>query len=235
MSCGPGAGLIKLQLKLDAAKDKLDELTAGAEGIMGSINDLSAQLDEKIGEIGGSLKEMLPKIELPELPSLPELKLPEVPPLLKSLHTDALGILKDLNSKDPLKIAQAKLDIDKLREKYPNMSDEEFAKLKENLLSGKIDIDNLCKLVPNLEVDSEGNEIEKGVPATAPEVDAEELKSAVLKVDLSALEEKAQNLEGTLAASIASLDLSASITDFEGTLDDALKVAKGSLAFDLTE
>ena len=62
MSCGPGAGLIKLQLKLDAAKDKLDELTAGAEGIMGSINDLSAQLDEKIGEIGGSLKEMLPKI-----------------------------------------------------------------------------------------------------------------------------------------------------------------------------
>lgn len=235
MSCGPGAGLIKLQLKLDAAKDKLDELTAGAEGIMGSINDLSAQLDEKIGEIGGSLKEMLPKIELPELPSLPELKLPEVPPLLKSLHTDALGILKDLNSKDPLKIAQAKLDIDKLKEKFPNMSDEEFAKLKENLLSGKIDIDNLCKLVPNLEVDSEGNEIEKGVPATAPEVDAEELKSAVLKVDLSALEEKAQNLEGTLAASIASLDLSATITDFEGQLDDALKAAKGSLAFDLTE
>ena len=115
------------------------------------------------------------------------------------------------------------------------MSDEEFAKLKENLLSGKIDIDNLCKLVPNLEVDSEGNEIEKGVPATAPEVDAEELKSAVLKVDLSALEEKAQNLEGTLAASIASLDLSSTITDFEGTLDDALKTAKGSLAFDLTE
>ena len=165
----------------------------------------------------------------------PELKLPEVPPLLKSLHTDALGILKDLNSKDPLKIAQAKLDIDKLKEKFPNMSDEEFAKLKENLLSGKIDIDNLCKLVPNLEVDSEGNEIEKGVPATAPEVDAEELKSAVLKVDLSALEEKAQNLEGTLAASIASLDLSATITDFEGQLDDALKAAKGSLAFDLTE
>ena len=49
MSCGPGAGLIKLQLKLDAAKGKLDELTAGAEGIMDSLNDLSSQLDDKIG------------------------------------------------------------------------------------------------------------------------------------------------------------------------------------------
>ena len=133
MSCGPGTGLIKLQLKLDGAKDKLDELTAGVDGIFASLNNLSADLDSKIGEIGAGLKEMLPEIELPELPSLPELKLPEVPPLLKSLHTDVKGILSDLNSKDPLKVLQAQMDLDKLKEKFPDMPEAEFEKLKEKL------------------------------------------------------------------------------------------------------
>lgn len=229
MSCGPGTGLIKLQLKLDGAKDKLDELTAGVDGIFASLNNLSADLDSKIGEIGAGLKEMLPEIELPELPSLPELKLPEVPPLLKSLHTDVKGILSDLNSKDPLKVLQAQLHLDKLKDKFPDMPEAEFEKLKENLLKGKIDIDNLCKLVPNLEVDSEGLNIEKGIPATAPEIDAEALEKAVESIDTSALTKAAEELEGNVAAIAATAELESALKETESKLDDEIKKVKSTM------
>ena len=40
-------------------------------------------------------------------------------------------------------------------------------------MGGEINLDNLCKLIPNVELGPDGKSITKGTPATAPEADAE--------------------------------------------------------------
>lgn len=229
MSCGPGAGLLKLKLEADKALGKVDEFINGEEGIFASLNNLATDLDGAIGDMAGSLKEMLPEIELPDLPELPDIKLPELPAPVKKLHDDIKGVLDLVNSNNPLDKLKAIAEIDSLKEKFPNLTDEEFNKMKEELLSGKISLDSICKMIPNKEIDAEGNEIEKAVPATAPEVDAENLKKEVEKVDAGLFLDKVEELEGISERKKEIIKLSNQIDELNAKLDDAEKKAKASL------
>lgn len=195
MSCGPGKGLEKLQEAQKAAQDAIAELEGN---ISGGIASLQSKLESVTGSVMGSLKEMMPQIELPEIPNLtielPTLELPELPQI-ESLQGEIGSLINKINSpefKNKLNIPVPNIpglpglpeipglnaldkEIESIKAKFgdavPNLD-----ALIEDAKSGKIDINNLCKLVPNVEKDptKEGT-VEKGAPTTAPETDAVEL------------------------------------------------------------
>ena len=181
MACGPGKGLDKLKGKLDGVKDSLGELQGD---VAGGIEGLSDKLNSAAADVQSSIKEMMPTIELPELPDMPELKLPklELPelPVMDKLQDkigDVIGIASDPLSL--LKIGGPKglqKELDSIKAKFGDKIPD-FDKLQADALSGKISLDDLCKKVPNLEVDQAEPDkvIEKGTPTTAPEVDAVEV------------------------------------------------------------
>lgn len=191
MACGPGKGLQKLNELKEGAVKAIDDLKDSAEGIMGSIDNLGSVLDEQVSKIAGGIKEMLPTIELPELPTIPDFKalLPKLPEL--SLQLEVGSILDKIKSSDPVQKAQAMLNLESLKDKFPNL---DVDALKADILSGKIDADNLCKMVPNIEK-IDGVFHVKGIPITAPEIDAEALKEFAISVDTSALTKKAEELK----------------------------------------
>ncbi len=166
MSCGKGVGLAKFGKKLDAAKEKMGDLVADAtEGLGGALDSLNAEFDALTGDIAGGLKEMLPAIEMPEIPgfSLDGLSLPELPIPKMNMQLDILTLVGKPMGPDTL---AAFAD---LKKKYGNVPGVDFAALQADLFSGKINLDNLCKMVPNIEVDELGNALEKGQPSTAAE------------------------------------------------------------------
>lgn len=192
MACGPGKGLEKLNEAQVAAQEALADLQGGIDS---GIADLKGKLEAVTGEIMGSLKEMMPKIELPEIPSLniqlPELELPEIPQV-ESLQNNIAEFINKIN--DPVAllrlggISGVEKEIQAIKDKFgdsvPNLD-----QLIADARSGKIDLENLCKAVPNVEKapDSEKT-VEKGTPTTAPEVDAEPVEEPApvpeVKVDL---------------------------------------------------
>lgn len=203
MSCGPGKGLLKLGQLQEKAKDKINDLKSGADGILDSLDNLAAEADAAMNEIAGSIKEMIPEIEFPEL-TLPELKLPELKLPTLSLQNEVDTILDKLNSKDPLEVAQAKVNLESLDEKFPN---EDLTQLKADILSGKITKDNLCKEVPDIQKIG-GKFVTKGVPVTAPEKDAEEVEEVQMSpISVVELQKTTNKFKETLEAQKVTIDL----------------------------
>lgn len=203
MSCGPGKGLVKLGQFQEKAKNKFNELKAGANGILDSLDNLAAEADAAISEIAGSLKEMIPEIEFPDI-TLPELKLPEIKLPSLSLQLEVSSILAKLNSNDPAEVAQAKLNLESLDEKFP---DTDLTQLKADILSGKISEDNLCKLVPDIQK-IDGEFVEKGVPVTAPEEDAEKPEEVNMSpISVVELQSTTNSFKETLEAQKVTIDL----------------------------
>jgi hypothetical protein len=206
MSCGPGKGLEALTKAKDALNGFTDGLTAGADGIMGKLDDLAAQADAKIGEAAAKMKEMMPNIELPEMPDLPDLKLPELPIPKMNLQLEIGSVLGKLNSDNPLEKAQALLNIDSLKDKFPNMPEADLNALIADLKAGKIDMKNLCKLVPNIEETVEGI-VEKGIPSTAPEAAALDLPKPEEIIDPAKVQEAADEITKELKAATESVQV----------------------------
>ena len=207
MSCGPGKGLEALTKAKDALNGFTDKLTEGADGIMGKLDDLAAEADAKIGEAAAKMKEMMPNIELPDMPDLPELKLPELPKLpAMNLQLEIGSVLSKLNSDNPLEKAQALLNMDSLKDKFPNMPEAELNALIADLKAGKIDMKNLCKLVPNIEETAEGI-IEKGVPATAPEEAAKDLPKPEEIIDPAKVQDAADEITKELKEATESVQV----------------------------
>ncbi len=216
MACGPGKGLTKLNGLKDAAMGAVDGLTSGAEGIMGSLDSLGATLDAQVSSIAGGLKEMLPTIELPELPTIPEFKIPELKLPELSLQLEVGSIINKIKSNNPLDKAQALKNLDSLQDKFPDM---DLTSLTADIKAGKIDIDNLCKMVPNVEKIDGVFQI-KGIPATAPEIDAESIAAFAISVDTAGLEKAASELvesvdQDKLTSALANITASIDIEKVE--------------------
>jgi|TARA_R110001592_G_scaffold52070_1_gene159655 hypothetical protein len=199
MSCGPGKGLEALTKAKDALNGFTDGLTAGADGIMGKLDDLAAGADAAIGDAAAKLKEMMPNIELPDMPDLPNLELPELPIPKMNLQLEVGGFLDLLSSNNPLDKAKALLNLDSLKDKFPSMPAAELDKLIADLKAGKIDKETLCKLVPNIEEAVDGI-IEKGIPSTAPEEAAKDLPKPEEIIDPAKVQEAAAEITEELTA-----------------------------------
>lgn len=185
MACGDSGALTKLKDKLGAAQEALADLQGD---IAGQIDQLGAKMNEAAGEIQGAIKEMMPTIELPELPDLPDLKLPELDlpelPVIDKLQDRIGSVLEVIN--DPLALLKIggpeglQKELDEIQAKFGDKIPN-FDQLREDVLSGKIGLDDLCKKVPNLEIDQANPDSveEKGTPTTAPTEDAEPVPEPV--------------------------------------------------------
>tara|TARA_Y100001968_G_C19340802_1_gene709399 strand:- start:185 stop:889 length:705 start_codon:yes stop_codon:yes gene_type:complete len=217
MSCGKGVGLAKFGKKIDAAKDKVGNLIEDAtEGLGGALDSLNSEFDDLMGDIGGGLKEMLPTIEMPEIPgfSLDGLSLPELPIPKMSLQLDIMSLVgKPLGPDTMAAFAE-------LKKKYGDVPGVDFDKLQTDLFSGKINLDNLCKQVPNIECDKDGNVKEKGQPSTAAEGPPPEANPLAKAIDASAglldvLESPSEKLQLKIDKEL--------IADLEGKIDQLAK------------
>ncbi len=206
MSCGPGAGLSALTDKIGAAKDKANGLIADAEaGIAGAINNLESELDSMAGNVAGMMKGLMPSIELPEL-DIPDLEsmIPELPKLeLPEKLQDGLSKLLGA-ANNPLGLLSMDADLKSLQDKF-GLKGADIDKFKLGILSGDINADSLCKLVPNIELSPDGTKAMLGAPATAPEKDAEkppalQAGAVVVSLDLSELNKANDKLKEELKA-----------------------------------
>ena len=156
MSCGISESMKGLADQVDALNAKLDAAVMSAPG-MGELAGLKDKVEGAAQGIMDKLDAAIPSIKFPvtpfdQLPLQDQMK--EIAGLL------ALGYLK----KDAVESK-----IKQLEAKWSNV-DVDINNLAGLLRSGAMDLDSICKLVPN--VDTEGvNAVVKGIPTSFPDID----------------------------------------------------------------
>ena len=165
MSCGPSEKLKDLAAQVQAAEDKFDSLVNSSP--LGKLNEIKNDALEDVNGILGKMETMIPSI-LNKLLSAAD----------KTLHDDVKDLLKFIMLG---KIAQPQIEsqLDWMKERWGNLDlgdIKNFDDLRRMLENGAIDIDNLCKLIPNVE--EEGvNVIVRATPTSFPDIDP----AAILK------------------------------------------------------
>ena len=156
MSCGISESMKGVADQVDALNAKLDAAVMSAPG-MGELAGLKDKVEGAAQGIMDKLDAAIPSIKFPvtpfdQLPLQDQMK--EIAGLL------ALGYLK----KDAVESK-----IKQLEAKWSNV-DVDINNLAGLLRSGAMDLDSICKLVPN--VDTEGvNAVVKGIPTSFPDID----------------------------------------------------------------
>ena len=156
MSCGISESMKGVADQVDALNAKLDAAVMSAPG-MGELAGLKDKVEGAAQGIMDKLDAAIPSIKFPDTPfdQLPlQDQMKEIAGLL------ALGYLK----KDAVESK-----IKQLEAKWSNV-DVDINNLAGLLRSGAMDLDSICKLVPN--VDTEGvNAVVKGIPTSFPDID----------------------------------------------------------------
>ena len=156
MSCGISESMKGVADQVDALNAKLDAAVMSAPG-MGELAGLKDKVEGAAQGIMDKLDAAIPSIKFPNTPfdQLPlQDQMKEIAGLL------ALGYLK----KDAVESK-----IKQLEAKWSNV-DVDINNLADLLRSGAMDLDSICKLVPN--VDTEGvNAVVKGIPTSFPDID----------------------------------------------------------------
>ena len=156
MSCGISKSMEAVAEQVDALNAKLDAAVMSAPG-MGELAGLKDKVEGAAQGIMDKLDAAIPSIKFPtkpfdQLPLQDQMK--EIAGLL------ALGYLKKDAVESKIKQLEAKwggVDVD-------------INNLAGLLRSGAMDLDSICKLVPN--VDTEGvNAVVKGIPTSFPDID----------------------------------------------------------------
>lgn len=156
MSCGPAAGLKKLADKVDGLNNEIDSLVSSIQS--GAIGGIKSVVDDATSQVKDAVRGMIPEIDLPKLP--------------ESLQNDVTKIAKTLIT-GKLAADQIQNELNNLKGKWGNIDfgDIDLNNLPNLLRTGALDIENICKLIPNFE--KEGADIiVKGLPITFPEIDA---------------------------------------------------------------
>ena len=156
MSCGISESMKQVADQVDALNAKLDAAVMGVPG-MGELAGLKDKVEGAAQGIMDKLDAAIPSIKFPTTPfdQLPlQDQMKEIAGLL------ALGYLK----KDAVESK-----IKQLERKWSNV-DVDINNLADLLRSGAMDLDSICKMVPN--VDTEGvHAVVKGVPTSFPDID----------------------------------------------------------------
>lgn len=157
MSCGPAEGAKALAAKVDAVNDKIDSVISDAQqGIASQVSSLKSTIQGEVTGMTNSLKKLIP-----EIPKVPD-----------SLQNDVTKIVKTLLT-GKLVAADLANDLKNLEKKWGSLDlgDINLNNLPQLLRSGALDLESICKKIPNLQ--KEGVDvIIKGAPVTFPEIDA---------------------------------------------------------------
>ena len=156
MSCGPAAGLKKLADKVDGLNNEIDSLVSSIQS--GAIGGIKSVVDDATSQVKDAVKGMIPEIDLPKVPD--------------SLQNDVTKIAKTLIT-GKLAADQIQNELNNLKGKWGNVDfgDIDLNNLPNLLRNGALDIENICKLIPNFEKEG-ADVIVKGLPITFPEIDA---------------------------------------------------------------
>lgn len=165
MSCGPSEKLRELAAQVKAAEDKFDSLINSSP--LGKLNEIKNDALEDVNGILGKMENMIPSI-LNKVLSAAD----------KTLHDDVKDLIKFIMLGVIAKPRiEAQLAWMKARWGNLDLGDiKNFDNLRNLLINGAIDLDNLCKLIPNVE--KEGvNVIVRATPTSFPDIDP----AAILK------------------------------------------------------
>tara|TARA_Y100000389_G_scaffold203909_1_gene254052 strand:- start:3741 stop:4382 length:642 start_codon:yes stop_codon:yes gene_type:complete len=153
--------------------------------------------------VTAKIKEYLPEIELPEE--------------IKGLQSEVEGVVTDILT---AKIAAEDLanDIKTLKTKYSglDLGDIDLENIPQLLKDGALDLDNLCKKIPNFEETELGSFVLKGAPITTPKKSAiadilgiqiPEVKDFVFKIDTTKQIEEASASFANIKETVESIGL----------------------------
>ena len=153
--------------------------------------------------VTAKIKEYLPEIELPEE--------------IKGLQSEVEGVVTDILT---AKIAAEDLanDIKTLKTKYSglDLGDIDLENIPQLLKDGALDLDNLCKKIPNFEETELGSFVLKGAPITTPKKSAiadilgiqiPEVKDFVFKIDTTKQIEEASASLANIKETVESIGL----------------------------
>ena len=157
MSCGPSKAMLEIADQVDALNAKIDGAIMSAPG----MSEL-AGLKDKVNDIGNGImdkvKAAVPSIDFP-IKSFDQLPLQDQMKEIAGLI--ALGVVA-------LPEYKAKLEL--MKNKYDGIDGINIDNLADMLRSGAMDLDSICKMVPN--VDTQGvNVAIKGIPTSFADVD----------------------------------------------------------------
>ena len=159
MSCGPSEKLRALADQVDALDDKIDSLIT--ESPLWKLNDLKNQAGDAVNGVMGKLTDAIPEA-LTKIGDIAD----------RTLHEDISEIGKLLL----LGIVAKPLyeqEIRRLKDKLGNVGLGDFKDLDDvanALRSGALDLDKICKLIPNTE--KQGVDVVvKGTPISFPDID----------------------------------------------------------------
>ena len=165
MSCGPSEKLKELAGKVQAAEDKFDAAIDASP--LGKINDIKNEALEAVNGVMGKMENMIPSIINKVLSDSD-----------KTLHQDTKDLIK-LIMLGVLKKDEIEAKLEGMKNKWGNVDlgdIKNFDDLKRLIMSGAIDLDSLCKLVPNIE--KEGTVVTvRATPTSFPDIDP----AAILK------------------------------------------------------
>lgn len=156
MACGLNKSLESLKNRLNSIEDFL------SDNITDSIENLSSTLEDATRPIRDEIRNIISQVDTP-----------------KSLHNIIENILEQFDK--PVDIArELARELDQFIGLIPNPNE-----IIRDILSGRIDSINICKLVPNIEID--GDEVVlKSSPTTSSEKDA---KQPIKKTEIPILKE----------------------------------------------
>lgn len=165
MSCGPSEALKGLADSVDALTEKAESLVN--ESPLGKLGDLEAQAADAANSVMGKLEAMVPSI-----------KLPEIPDHLKTLQ-DEMKEVAAFVALGALAAPLMKIKIDQMKKKWGSLgSNVNIDNLADKLRTGAMDLDDICKLVPNLDTDGINITV-KGTPTSFPDIDPVSLLKGV--------------------------------------------------------
>ena len=156
MSCGPSQAIKDVAAQIDALNEQFDNMIN--ESPLGKLNDLKAEAEAELNGLMGKLEAALPDIAFPSA-DLPFEDLPAIDQMKQVAGLLALGYLQ----KDAV---EAKLDF--MKDKYSDL-DVDIDNVADLLRSGAADLDDLCKLIPNVETQGINIAV-KGTPTSFPDI-----------------------------------------------------------------
>jgi len=156
MSCGPAKALLEMADKVDALNESIDAAIMDIPG-MSELAGLKDKVTSEANSLMDKLNEAMPTIKFPDKDFL---DLPLQDQMKQIAGLIALGYLAK---------PQLEAKLDQMKTKYGGV-DIDIDNLADMLRSGAMDLDSLCKMVPNVQTQGVNLEV-KGIPTSFPNID----------------------------------------------------------------
>lgn len=158
MSCGPAEKLTKLAEDFETVEAQIDTMIADVESQVGAIQ---ATAQAEVDKVIGSLKGLMPEIDIPFIPD--------------SVQNDITNIVRNILTAQ-LAAEDIANELTRLEQKWSgvDLGNIRIQDIPQLLRSGALDLDRICKLVPNFEKDG-SQVVLKGTPISFPEINVADI------------------------------------------------------------